>query len=224
MAHLISFVYSLHYCALHNLSCQSRFVGEKEGKRESKSKLESSPSLSFNCLCLCNFRKHKVKLEFWPSSPFLLYSPLRKESMSTNYHSYLIFLFNALIIGQIATPKAFCSSPGTQSRCPMAATCSGDDLCPIKNWASRNVSPSPKEGKGFTYLCLEAKPPSYSQGKIGFPYSFMFWHKFCQRECGQLMWAELKPFGNSRVANVYKFSTAARQHVHKAAADLVRVN
>lgn len=34
VARLISFVYSLHYCALHNLSCQSRFQGEREGKRE----------------------------------------------------------------------------------------------------------------------------------------------------------------------------------------------
>lgn len=75
VAHLISFVYSLHYCALHNLSCQSRFEGEREGKRVRESKLESSPSLSFNCLCLCNFRKHKVKLEFWPSSPFFFSFP-----------------------------------------------------------------------------------------------------------------------------------------------------
>lgn len=41
VAHLISFVYSLHYCALHNLSCQSRFEGERgeESEREQTWKL-----------------------------------------------------------------------------------------------------------------------------------------------------------------------------------------
>lgn len=118
---------------------------EREGKRERESKLESSPSLSFSCLsAYAIFASIKWNWNFGQVPLF----PLRKESMSTNYHSYLIFLFNALIIGQIATPKAFRSSPGTQSRCPMAATCSGDDLCPIKNWASKNVSPCPPRGEG----------------------------------------------------------------------------
>lgn len=125
VAHLISlFTVCLHYCALHNLSLAKaglkESVREREEEREQTWKLFLPLSLSslWTVSAYAIFASIKWNWNFGQVPPFYsLLSPFLPhfEKKVCPISCYLIFLLNALIIGQIATPKA-CLATATEHK------------------------------------------------------------------------------------------------------------